>query len=48
MFQSSWINANGLEILPADAKDNYSIVLTPADYQQEDELHLGYTRLEKL
>ncbi len=36
------------EILPADAKDNYSIVLTPADYQQEDELHLGYTRLEKL
>jgi len=36
------------EILPASVKAKYSIVATPVDDNQEDEIHLGYFKLDKL
>ena len=36
------------EILPAAVKEQYTLVLTPATSGAEDELHLGYFRLDKL
>ncbi len=33
------------DILPADAKDKYSLLVTPADSLVEDEIHLGYFKL---
>lgn len=36
------------EMLPAAVKDLYSIELTPASIIKEDELHLGYFKLDKL
>lgn len=36
------------DILPAPVKARYSILLTPVDPIQEDEIHLGYFKLDKL
>ena len=36
------------DALPPGFKSQYSIVLHPADEQQEDELHLGYLKLDKI
>jgi len=36
------------DILPADVKEAYQIVLTPAIVKQEDNIHLGYFRFGKL
>lgn len=36
------------EILPPTIKEKYSIVLTKEKQQNEDELHLGYIKLDKL
>lgn len=36
------------DILPASVKENYSIRLSPATDTKEDELHLGYFKLDKL
>jgi len=36
------------DILPADVKGAYEIVLTPAIVKQEDNIHLGYFRFDKL
>ena len=36
------------DILPAHMKQQYRIVLTPADAAVEDEIHLGYLKLSKL
>ena len=36
------------DILPASIKEKYSIVLSEVKQQNEDELHLGYIRLDKL
>lgn len=36
------------EILPAAVKEQYTLVLSPADSAPQDELHLGYFRLDKL
>jgi hypothetical protein len=33
------------DILPATAKEKYSIIVTPADSLIEDEMHLGYFKL---
>ena len=36
------------DILPAHIKEKYKIVLSPTDISTEDEVNLGYFRLEKL
>ena len=36
------------DILPANVKETYQLVLTPAIIKQEDNLHLGYFRFDKL
>lgn len=36
------------DILPAEIKDKYCIALSQVKQQNEDELHLGYIRLDKL
>ena len=36
------------DILPAHIKEKYKIVLSPTDITTEDEVNLGYFRLEKL
>ena len=36
------------DILPANVKETYQLVLTPAIIKQEDNLHLGYFRCDKL
>ncbi len=36
------------DILPADVKDVYQIVLTPAIVKQKDIIHLGYFQFDKL
>ena len=36
------------DILPASIKNKYAIILTPASAIKEDELHLGYFKLDKL
>lgn len=36
------------DILPASIKEKYCIVLSPSKEGNEDELHLGYIRLDKL
>jgi len=36
------------DILPASVKSTYSITLQPTDHQAEDEVHLGYFKLDKL
>jgi hypothetical protein len=36
------------DILPASVKEKYSIIISPATENIPDELHLGYTKLDKL
>ena len=36
------------DILPASIKEKFSILLSPGSESIEDELHLGYFRLDKL
>lgn len=36
------------DILPKHIKDKYSVLLSPSSNTKEDEMHLGYFRLEKL
>jgi hypothetical protein len=36
------------DILPSHLKDQYSIQLTKADKVNEDELHLGYLKIDKI
>ena len=36
------------DILPEEMKEKYTILLSPADGNAEDEINLGYFRLEKL
>jgi len=36
------------DILPASIKEKYSIILSPTTESVMDELHLGYTKLDKL
>jgi hypothetical protein len=36
------------DILPEEIKEKYAILLSPADSNAEDEVNLGYFRLEKL
>jgi hypothetical protein len=36
------------DVLSADVKDNYHIMITPTDQTVEDEIHLGYFKLDKI
>ena len=36
------------DILPARVKEKYAIVLSPAMKNKEDEMHVGYLKVEKL
>jgi Domain of Unknown Function (DUF1543) len=36
------------DILPADTKDRFSIMVNPGEGEPDDEIHLGYFKLEKL
>lgn len=36
------------DILPASVKDRYSLVLSPADHLTEDEINLGYLKVDQL
>ncbi len=36
------------DILSAELKRNYSIMLSPTDARDEDELHIGYFKLDKM
>jgi len=36
------------DILPSHLKEKYSIQITKADNFKEDELHLGYLKIDKI
>jgi hypothetical protein len=36
------------DILPSHLKEQYSIQITPSDSEKEDQLHLGYLKIDKI